>query len=94
MKVPTTPKTTHQTTFQLFLQILLLFTISLYAANLPELIQSVKTGPQIYYTAEAYSYYTRTGTTLSPQQSQDDAIKSFKALLRFASIGRDRENRR
>ena len=60
-----------------------------YAAQseMTKLTMDITNGPREYYTPDAYSYFAAKGTSLPPQKSQKEAIKSFKATMRVAAMG-------
>lgn len=66
----------------------LVFVGSLSAQEeLSNLIHDLKNGPSTYYSAEAYSFLTRNGESISAQVSRDVALRSFHAAIKVATMG-------
>lgn len=51
------------------------------------LMKDIATGPSVYYSSEAYSFYSRKGEVLPAQMSRDEALRSFNAVIKIASMG-------
>jgi ferredoxin-fold anticodon binding domain-containing protein len=63
--------------------------LPLFAASqdIANLLIDVTNGPQEYYTPDAYSYFTSNGTPLPPQQSLEEARRSFQSAIKLAEMG-------
>jgi len=51
------------------------------------LMKDIATGPSVYYSPEAYSFYSRKGEVLPTQKSRDEALRSFNAAIKIAAMG-------
>lgn len=51
------------------------------------LIGDIQSGPVTYYSAEAYSYYTRKGHQISPQPPKENAVRCYLAAIKLGNMG-------
>jgi hypothetical protein len=51
------------------------------------LMQDLKSVPSMYYTSEAYSYYTRSGQSIPPQPPRETITKGYRAAIRLGEMG-------
>lgn len=51
------------------------------------LINKIKEGPSVYYSPEAYSYFTRSGQQLTSQESKEVVSGSYNAAIKLGTIG-------
>ena len=47
----------------------------------------IQSGPSTYYSPEAYSYFTRSGQTITPQGSKEDALRTYRAAIKLGKMG-------
>jgi hypothetical protein len=78
-----------QSLFLLFVIIPLLNGSILGQSSLETLIQELKVVPPVYYTSEAYSYFTRSDQNLPPQPPREAAAKGYRALIKLGDMGSD-----
>lgn len=70
-----------------FLCLLLIFSTGFANDQVSLLVSKVQEGPSVYYSPEAYSYYTRSGTQLEPQAATDAVSGAFSAAIKLISSG-------
>lgn len=77
-----------QSSFLLFVNIVLFLTVSLQGqTSIETLIQELKAIPPIYYSSEAYSFYTRTGQNIPPQLPRETVSKGYRAAIKLGNMG-------
>lgn len=69
--------------------IIFLFLISTGFADeqISVLINKIKEGPSVYYSPEAYSYFTRSGQQLPSQEPKEVVSGSYNAAIKLGTIG-------
>ncbi len=79
-----------KTTFIPVSYVLLFSYLSILFASESEtskLLFDISNGPNVYYSPEAYSFFSRKGYDLSSQKSREEAVKSFQATIKIAEMG-------
>jgi len=65
----------------------LIFQIAFAQDKLAILTGDVKSGPSVYYSTDAYAYFSRNQKDIAPQVDKEIAFKSFRAAASLASMG-------
>lgn len=73
--------------YTLLLCIGLIIQISSAQDKLAILAGDIKSGPSVYYSTDAYSYFSRTSQNIEPQVEKEVAFKSFRAATSLANMG-------
>lgn len=76
----------------LFLLFVIITTLAVQAQEqnkFETLFQELKSVPSMYYTSEAYSYYTRSGQNIPPQPPREAVTKGYRAAIRLGEMGSD-----
>lgn len=76
-----------QSLFLLFVFIIALVVQAQEQNKVDALMQDLKSVPSMYYTSEAYSYYTRAGQNVPPQPPRETITKGYRAAIRLGEMG-------
>ena len=55
----------------------------LFAQDQLLLLGDIQSGPTVYYSPEAYSYFTRKGQVIPPQTSKENATRCYLAAIKL-----------
>lgn len=55
--------------------------------RLSVLTADIKAGPSVYYSSDAYSYFTRFQQNIAPQVDKETAFKCYRAAMALANMG-------
>ncbi len=65
----------------------LIFKITSAQDKLAILTGDIKAGPSVYYSTDAYAYFSKTQQDVVPQVQKEIALKSFRAAASLANMG-------
>jgi hypothetical protein len=71
-----------------FFPLFLIMMAQLFAQDqLSLLLGDIQSGPTVYYSPEAYSYFTRKGQVIPPQTSKENATRCYLAAIKLGNMG-------